>query len=418
MRISIFGIGYVGAVSAACLAESGHEVIVFDIDAAKMDAIRAGRAPVSETDLGLMIRKHVQSGALRAATDASDALMNSDMSFVCVGTPGDENGALRLDYVEAACREIAVVLADKAYHCVVLRSTMLPGSARVILSMIEEVSGKKAGRDFSFGNNPEFLREGTALHDYFHPPKIVIGAVDGRSAEMIDALYRKIKAPRAITTLEIAEGVKYADNAWHATKIGFANEIGNVLKAHGVDSHEVMDIFCLDTKLNISKAYLKPGFAFGGSCLLKDLRALQAGAGAKNTNTPFFDSLLYSNDEQIACAVDMIKKTGEKNIGLIGLSFKPGTSDVRESPLLRLAYILIDQNYNLKIYDPLVRGGEEKIAKRMVDKPEEIFKTAGVIVAGHFHAGLNKLPPDVAIIDLVRLDEQVRKRENYQGICW
>lgn len=439
MKISVFGLGYVGAVASACLAESGFDVIAIDKDPIKVKCIGEGRSPIVEPGLPEMIKNNKEKGKLKATLDVREAVMNSDISLICVGTPSNADGSLKLDYVADVCREIGEVLKDKKeFHAVVLRSTVVPGTARdIAIPALEKASGKKAGVDFGFGNNPEFLRESTAIYDYFNPPKIVIGALDDKTAQMMVAVYDGIKADTAICAVEVSEGVKYADNAWHAMKVGFANELGNILKELGVDSHKVMDIFFLDTKLNISKAYLKPGFAFGGSCLPKDVRAIRASGKAKGLKTPIFDSLLDANDEQVKRAQRMIKDSGLKKVGLMGLSFKAGTDDLRESPLVTLADILIKDGYELTIYDPCVfeaanmeganqkyiREGIPHISKGLVEKPEDFLSKVDVIVIGNhgedYAKILDKANDNIQIIDLVRLkNNAAESRKTYTGICW
>ena len=276
MKISIFGLGYVGAVSAGCLATDGHEVVGVDPNKTKVDLINEGKTPIIEKDIGEMIAAAVAAGRLRATTDVRQAVMDTDISLICVGTPSQLNGNLDLSYVRRVCEEIGSALRDKpAFHVVVARSTMLPGSMRnVVIPTLESYSGKQAGVDFGVCNNPEFLREGTAVYDYYHPPKTVIGESDTRAGDVLVELYKDMDAPLIRTDIETAEMVKYTDNNWHALKVAFANEIGNLCKALGIDGHKVMQIFCQDTKLNLSPYYMKPGFAFGGSCLPKDVRAL------------------------------------------------------------------------------------------------------------------------------------------------
>ncbi|MCB9979045.1 MAG: UDP-glucose/GDP-mannose dehydrogenase family protein [Rhodospirillales bacterium] len=439
MRVSVFGLGYVGAVASACLADSGHTVLAVDMEEVKVRCINEGRSPIVEPGLDELIAKCQKNGALRATLSCEEAVNNTDISLICVGTPSNADGSLKLDYVEAVCKEIGEVIKNKKeFHTVVLRSTCVPGTARnVAIPALEKASGKKAGVDFGFGNNPEFLRESTAVYDYYNPPKIVIGADDERTAKAISGLYEGIDAPEAVTNVSVSEGVKYADNAWHAMKVGFANELGNILKEHGVDSHEVMKIFFLDTKLNISKAYLLPGFAFGGSCLPKDVRALRASAQKKGLNTPVFDSLLEANDEQVRRALSMIRASGKKKIGLMGLSFKAGTDDLRESPLVTLADVLVKDGFELTIYDPSVwhatqfeganqkyiREGIPHISKGLIEKPEDFIKSAELFVIGNkghdYAAILEKTDPDAPIIDLVRLQHApIEDRKSYTGICW
>lgn len=426
MNIAVFGIGYVGAVTAACLARDGNAVIAVDPDPAKVEALNAAHAPMNERGLDEIIAEGVKAGRLRATSDPAEAVTHSDMTLLCVGTPGQEDGSIDLTYVRQACGEIGRALRKhKHYHTIVLRSTMLPGTAQnVCLPIIEESAKKKAGKDFGFGNNPEFLRESTAIADYYSPPKIVVGAFDEQSGRTIMSLYDGIDAPRVITTIRTAEAVKYADNVWHAMKVGFANEIGNVLKAAGVDSHRVMDIFSMDQKLNISRAYLKPGFAYGGSCLPKDLGALRAMAKDKGLSTPLFDALQTANTRQIARAVDMVRATGRKKIAILGLAFKPGTDDLRESPLVTLAGELINYGYDIKIYDPGLReNGAGVLSPLLVDDPHAIRQEREVFIVGHntphFREILATLPaPDTPIIDLVRIDNGLEERKNYDGICW
>jgi GDP-mannose 6-dehydrogenase len=440
MRVSIFGLGYVGAVAAACIADTGHEVVAIDTDPVKVKCIQEGRSPIVEPGLPELIAKNVKEGRLRATLSCEEAVMNTDISMICVGTPSNADGSLKLDYVEAVCKEIGAIIAKKdGFHSVVLRSTVVPGTARnIAIPALERTSGKKAGTGFGFGNNPEFLRESQAIFDYFNPPKTVIGALDETTAKRVSEIYKDMKCPEVITDVQIAEGVKYADNAWHATKVGFANELGNILKALGVDSHKVMDIFCLDTKLNISKAYLKPGFAFGGSCLPKDVRAIRASGKAKGLNTPFFDALLAANEEQVKRGYDMVIQSGKKKVALMGLAFKAGTDDLRESPLVTLADRLVKAGIELKIYDPAVfeasnmeganqkyiREGIPHISKCLVEKPEELTADSELFIIGNhgedYAEILEKQANDNAeIIDLVRLKNATNEsRDSYEGICW
>lgn len=439
MRVSIFGLGYVGAVASACLADSGHDVIAIDSDPVKVKCIQQSRSPIVEPGLEESIARNVANGKLRATLSCEEAVMNSDISLICVGTPSNEDGSLKLDYVAEVCRQIGEVIKTKnAFHSVVLRSTVVPGTARnIAIPTLEKASGKKAGQDFGFGNNPEFLRESTAIYDYFNPPKVVIGALDDRTADAIAELYSNIKAPTVTTDVEVSEGVKYADNAWHALKVGFANEMGNILKEHGVDSHKVMDIFCLDEKLNISKAYLKPGFAFGGSCLPKDVRAIRASAQAKGIKTPIFDSLLEANEGQIGRAHEMIMKSGKKKIGMMGLAFKADSDDLRESPLVALADRLLKDGMELVIYDPCVfkaanmdgsnhkyiHEGIPHISRCLVGTPAELLEKSELFVIGNHGADfghiLDKANDNSTIIDLVRLKNAVgESRSAYTGICW
>ena len=430
MKISVFGIGYVGAVTSACLCQSGHDVIAVDINLDKVGAIQNGKAPIFEKDLAPLIQRYIGSSNLTATDNIQHAIQNSDISLICVGTPSKPDGSLDLKYVTALCEDIGNILkTTDSFHTIVLRSTMLPGSAEnICLPILEKASGKKAGINFGFGNNPEFLREGSAIADYFAPPKIVVGANDKKSATIIMSLYDGIDAPRITTEIKIAEGVKYADNAWHAMKIGFANEIGNILADCGVDSHKVMDIFCQDEKLNISKAYLKPGFAFGGSCLPKDVRAIISRGQEMGLSTPLFNSLITANDNQITRAFEKIKSANVKNIILLGLSFKADTDDIRESPLVALAHKLIEADFNLKIYDPRVSQNYDFENSPTIKKSHFIenidnSKDTEMFIIGNnsteFINIIKNIKNDSAqILDLVRLSPDIITREGYRGICW
>ncbi|MCJ7646138.1 nucleotide sugar dehydrogenase, partial [bacterium] len=276
MRISVFGLGYVGCVSAACLARDGHKVMGVDINQNKVDIINSGRSPVVEKDIDEIIKEVVKSQKLIATTDVKEAVGNSEISMICVGTPSNDNGSLDLKYVKRVCVEIGTGLREKdEYHVVVVRSTMLPSSVEEeLIPILEKTSGKKAGVDFGVCMNPEFMREGSSVYDFYHPPMTVIGELDKRSGGIVEEIYANIDAPVVRTAIRVAEMIKYVSNAFHGLKVCFANEIGNICKKLGIDSHEVMEIFCMDKKLSLSPYYLKPGFAFGGSCLPKDLRAL------------------------------------------------------------------------------------------------------------------------------------------------
>jgi GDP-mannose 6-dehydrogenase len=437
MTIAVFGLGYVGAVSSACLAKDGHTVIGVDPNATKVDLINAGKSPIIEKDVGTIIRQTVTDGRLRASTDADEAIEASDLSLVCVGTPSAANGSLDLSYVESVCRTIGAALAKKTtYHTVVIRSTILPGTIRgLVIPTLEEASQKKAGRDFGLCNNPEFMREGTAVYDYHNPPKTVIGAVDGKSAEVLGALYEKLPGPMVVTNIETAEMVKYVDNVWHALKISFANEIGAICKPLDIDSHAVMDIFCQDTKLNISAQYLKPGFAFGGSCLSKDLRALTFHSNRLDLKLPVLESILESNRIQVNRAFDLITRQGKKRIGILGFSFKAGTDDLRESPIVDLAERLIGKGYELRLYDKnvslakLVGANRDyilnhipHIAGLMVDSAEQLTEHAEVLIVGNgsdeFADIVSNRTSDQYVIDLVRIGRETNDSPGYEGIAW
>lgn len=436
MKISIFGLGYVGAVSAGCLATDGHSVVGVDPNRTKVELINQGTTPIIEKDIGEMIATTVKSGHLRATLDVRDAVLNTDMSLICVGTPSQLNGNLDLSHVRKVCEEIGAAIKEKSeFHVVVARSTMLPGSMRnLVIPTLEAASGKVAGVDFGVCNNPEFLREGTAVYDYYHPPKTVIGETDAKAGEMLVQLYEKMQAPLIRTDVETAEMVKYTDNTWHAVKVAFANEIGNICKAVGIDGHKVMEIFCQDTKLNLSPYYMKPGFAFGGSCLPKDVRALTYKARSLDLDLPLLNSVLPSNQRQVEKGIKMITDKGNRKVGILGFSFKAGTDDLRESPLVDVIEYLLGKGYELKLYDKNVNlaaltGANQDyilnhiphISKLMVNSIDEVLEFAQTIVIGNgaeeFKAVPNNLKADQQLVDLVRISKQ-QSGEQYDGICW
>ncbi|HXA48296.1 MAG TPA: UDP-glucose/GDP-mannose dehydrogenase family protein [Burkholderiaceae bacterium] len=436
MKISIFGLGYVGAVSAGCLASDGHEVIGVDPNRTKVELINQGNTPIIEKDIGEMIAAAVKDRLLRATLDVRDAVMSSDISLICVGTPSQINGNLDLSHVRRVCEEIGAAIKEKdAFHVVVARSTMLPGSMRsVVIPTLEAASGKKAGVDFGVCNNPEFLREGTAVYDYYNPPKTVIGESDVKAGAMLVTLYEKMDAPLIRTDVETAEMVKYTDNTWHAVKVAFANEIGNICKAIGIDGHKVMDIFCKDEKLNLSSYYMKPGFAFGGSCLPKDVRALTYKAKSLDLDLPLLNSVLPSNRRQIEKGIKMIVDKGSKKVGILGFSFKAGTDDLRESPLVEVIEYLLGKGYELKLYDKNVNlaaltGANQDyilnhiphISKLMMTSMNEVLEFADTIVIGNGAAEFKNvraaLKPTQVIVDLVRIGTE-QSGEQYDGICW
>jgi GDP-mannose 6-dehydrogenase len=437
MRVSIFGLGYVGVVSAACLCKEGHQVIGADPNPTKVDLIRRGLSPIVEKDTPELIGEAVAKGVLQSTGDSKKAVMSSDLSLICVGTPSQLNGSLDLRYVRKVCEEIGGSLKEKdGFHVVVCRSTVLPGTMRsVVIPTLEEYSGKSAGKDFGVCNNPEFLREGTAVFDFYHPPKTVIGETDSRSGDMVASLYANLDAPLIRTQIEVGEMVKYVDNVWHALKVSFANEIGAICKGVGIDSHKVMDIFCQDTKLNLSPYYMKPGFAFGGSCLPKDVRALTYKARTLDLDLPILRSILPSNQNQVETGLRMITSLGKKRIGLLGFSFKEGTDDLRESPLVEVIERLLGKGYDIRIYDrnvsvaKLVGANRDyllnhipHISSLMVESVERILNHAEVIVIGNrskeFDAVLPRIRPDQVVVDLVRTTSQTTQEGKYYGICW
>jgi len=436
LRVSVFGLGYVGAVSAGCLAHDGHDVIGVDPLPTKVDLINRGQSPIIERDIGEIVAATVKAGRLRATLDPVGAIRETELSFVCVGTPSQANGNLDLRFIRRICEQIGHVLKTKtARHTVVIRSTILPGTMRkIVIPTLEEASGKEAGVDFGVCNNPEFLREGSAVQDFRNPPKTVIGELDRASGDILAALYLKLEAPLIRTNLESAEMVKYVDNSWHALKIGFANEIGTICKSLGLDAHVVMNMFCQDRKLNISPAYLLPGFAFGGSCLPKDLRALSYQAKMHDLQLPILTSILPSNEMQIARGVQLITGKGNTRVGVLGFSFKAGTDDLRESPLIEVIERLIGKGYDLRIYDKnvniasLVGANRDfilnhipHISKLMVGDIDAVLNHAQTIVIGNKDPDFNAVPERLregqVLIDFVRVIEG-SSNGNYDGISW
>jgi GDP-mannose 6-dehydrogenase len=436
MKISIFGIGYVGCVSAACFAHAGHDVTGVDVNPTKVDIINSGKSPIVEPQMNELIHDVVQAGKLRATTDSMRAVQSSDISLVCVGTPSKPNGSLDLGHVAHVCEEIGAALATKdTHHTIVIRSTMLPGSIESVAQpALEKTSRKVAGKDFGLCVNPEFLREGTSVKDFYAPPFTLIGADDEETAKIVSSLYQNIDAPIFTTTIKTAEMVKYVCNCFHALKVSFANEIGNICKALELDSHEVMKVFCADTKLNLSPYYLKPGFAFGGSCLPKDLRAVSYKAKELDVEVPLLSAITATNKLQVEKALDMVLNTGNKQVGVLGFSFKAGTDDLRESPMVTLIETLLGKGLELVIYDrdvSLARlFGSNKayieeeiphIAKLMRGSIDEVLEAANTIVIGNrseeFRQIESRLRPGQTVIDLVRLFERT-SGDGYQGICW
>jgi GDP-mannose 6-dehydrogenase len=438
MKLSIFGLGYVGTVTSACFARDGHEVIGVDVNPQKVALLNDGKSPIVEEEIGDMVMESVRAGRLRATEEVHDAIMNSDLSLICVGTPSNGNGSLSLYSVISVCRSIAQVLRHKKeYHLIVLRSTVLPGTVnRVILPLIEQESGKKLCNGFGLCFNPEFLREGSSVKDFYAPPFTLIGARDRAIAEKAQELYKNLEAPVYLTSIEVAETIKYASNAYHALKIAFANEIGTYCKALGIDSHQVMEIFAADNKLNISTAYLKPGFAFGGSCLPKDLRALLYEAKIHDLQLPVLQSILPSNEAHLQRATDMVTSLRKKKVGLLGLSFKAGTDDLRESPLVKLTETLLGKGYELRIYDRdvslarLTGANKEYIEKEIPHLScllrkslDEVIDFAEVLIVGNsnpeFAEILTRRRPEQIVVDLVRIfAEDGAAQPNYRGICW
>ncbi len=439
MKISVIGMGYVGAVCSACFAQDGHEVIGVDVDPTKVNLINNGQSPIIEAGLEKLISEGIKNRRLRATTDLTDAVKNTDLSIICVGTPSQMNGNLDLRYIRNVCEEIGEVLKEKDdYHVVCMRSTVLPGTAHdIAIPVLEDFSGKKNGEGFGYASNPEFLRESTAIYDFYNPPKTVIGESDKISGDLVASLHEKLPAPLVRVDIPTAEMIKYADNSWHAVKVTFGNEIGIISKKLGIDGQKVMEVFCMDEKLNISPYYLRPGFAFGGSCLPKDVRAITYKAHSIDVDVPLLNSLMPSNISQIDRVFDMIQSSHKNKIALLGLSFKADTDDLRESPIVTLVEKMIGKGIDLEIYDKNVSlaklTGANKaylentiphISKLLKQDLNQVIDKADVVIIAHvldefknFADIRNRVSDDTMIIDLVRITDEP-SHDNYEGICW
>ena len=439
LSVSIFGLGYVGSVSAACFASMGHKVTGVDVSRAKVEMMDSGRTPIIEARMSEMVGEARRAGLLHATTDATAAVLNSEVSFVCVGTPSLKNGKLDLSHIEHVAREIgAAIRQKKSPHVFVLRSTVLAGTTEtVVLPILEKESGKKCGQDFTACYNPEFMREGSAVADFLNPPYTILGARDTQHLAPLRELYKNTPGTLYETTIPVAEMVKYFSNCYHALKVGFANEMGTMCKHLGVDAHAVTKIFTSDTKLNISPAYLSPGFAFGGSCLPKDLRAITYKAKELDLKLPLLESLMPSNAEHVDRAVKMVMSTGKKKIAQLGLSFKAGTDDLRESPQVQLIKRLLGEGLEVKVWDEDVSMGRLAGANRQYIEEviphigsvlcadlEGVLRTAEVVILGNKSASKDQLAkylrPEQIVIDLIHLDKTRRPEgaRTYEGICW
>ena len=436
MRISIFGLGYVGAVCAGCLSARGHEVIGVDVSQTKIDLINQGKSPIVEPGLAELLEAGINSGLLRGTTDVGAAVLASELSFIAVGTPSKRNGDLDLGYMESVCKQIGAALRDKQErHTVVVRSTVLPGTVKnVVIPLIEAASGKKAGVDFGVATNPEFLRESTAIKDYDFPAMTVIGELDEQSGDLLQELYSELDAPIIRKSIEVAEMIKYTCNVWHAAKVTFANEIGNIAKELSIDGRKEMEIFCHDTKLNLTPYYMKPGFAFGGSCLPKDVRALNYRAGSLDVEAPLIGSLMRSNAAQVQKAFDIIASHDSRKVALLGLSFKAGTDDLRESPQVELAEMLIGKGFDLSIYDrnveyARVHGANKEyieskiphVSSLLNSDLDDVVAKADIIVLGNSDERFAKLaeqaPSGKRVVDLVGFMPHASNGVA-EGICW
>ena len=437
MNISIFGLGYVGTVSAVCLSNNGHKVIGVDTSPFKVQSINDGKSPIVEPGVDDLLHRALNQGMLSATTDVAEAVMNTEISLLCVGTPSKANGSLSLDQVMRVAEQIGAVLKKKpGYHGVVVRSTVLPGTIETVTSILENASGKKVLKDFGVAFNPEFLREGTSILDFENPPYTVVGTVDDRMVKMLKDIYKGVNAPFHLVKVKEAELLKYTCNSFHAVKVTFANEIGAISKKLGIDSHAVMKIFVEDTKLNISPYYLKPGFAFGGSCLPKDVRAITYESRILDVTTPLLDSLLSSNEVQIQRVVDWVIEKKKKKVGVLGLSFKSDTDDLRESPIVSVVETLLGKGYSIAIYDSNVNlsrlvGANRSyieqeiphISSLMKRNVEEVLDVAEVILVANKGAGFNevlsRIRPDQIVLDLIRITNELSMiKGTYEGICW
>jgi GDP-mannose 6-dehydrogenase len=438
MRISIFGIGYVGAVSSGCLADLGHEIVGVDVSADKVAMLNRGLSPIVEAEIGDLIAANVKSGRLRATQDVDEAIAGTDVSFISVGTPSAPNGSVSMRAVDEVVGQIARALRNKSTpHAVVMRSTVPPGTAEErVLPILERESGRAHGPDLRYYSNPEFLRESTAVRDFHKPPFTLIGAPEGDDAAIVREMYQAVDAPVQVTPYRVAESVKYLSNVYHAVKLAFANEAGAVLAAYGVDSREAFRLFCEDRILNVSPAYLRPGFAFGGSCLPKDIRSFLALADGKDVAAPFLKNVLPSNQSIVERAYEMVARHGRQRVALFGLAFKQGTDDLRESPFVTLAEKLLGKGYDLAIFDRSVdiarlTGANRAYIDReiphlerlLVETPAVALDGAGLVVIGHIgredHPAFHAAYAGQAVIDLAGLpDLQDAAGAAYQGLCW
>jgi GDP-mannose 6-dehydrogenase len=434
MNISIFGLGYVGCVSMGCLAQNGHQVIGVDINPVKIGLINQGKPTIVEKEIDTLIAENRKKGKITATRDYREAVLKTSISIVCVGTPSTPQGHLELGAIYETARQIGESLREKdAFHVVVIRSTVLPGTNKKVGEIIQQHSGKSRNTDFGVVSNPEFLREGSSVYDYYNPPVIVIGTDNPRAAQLTRKMYQRIEAPVEETAIEAAELIKYVNNSFHALKVSFANEVGNICKKLGIDSHQLMNLFCMDQQLNLSAYYLKPGFAFGGSCLPKDLKALQTLAHDFYLKSPVLSAVHESNENQKKQALRMILEKDCKKIGMLGLSFKPGTDDLRLSPLVDLAESLLGKGYSLLIYDKNVNiskltGTNKEYIDRHIphlselvsDDLEHVISNSELIVIAHKNPEfecINTRYPEKTFIDLVKIKEGV-SQGNYEGICW
>lgn len=437
MNISIFGLGYVGCVGMGCLAQNGHKIIGVDITKAKVDAINRGESPIVEKGINELLKTQFDLGNIEATNDSLYAVKNTDVSFICAGTPSTPEGHLNLNAIFKVAEDIALGLKEKdEFHVVVIRSTVLPGTNEKVSARLEKISGKQQNRDFAVVSNPEFLREGSAINDYYAPPYTLIGSENKQAIEIMKTVYDKIEAPIVTADVKVGEIMKYVCNAFHAQKVVFANEVGNICKTLGVNSHKVMEIFCMDKKLNISPYYLKPGFAYGGSCLPKDLKALSTIAHDNYIDCHLIESIERSNEHQKEIVFNQIIQLGVSSLGFLGLSFKADTDDLRNSPILDIIERLLGKGYDVKIYDKnvhfsqLMGANKEYVLKKIpfiskfvTSEYKDVVEGSQAIVvvnnSAEFKDILNNLPEEKIIFDLVNIDFNGKKqRKNYIGTAW
>lgn len=433
MNISIFGLGYVGCVGMGCLSKQGHVMVGVDVSDEKVKRVNSGQATIVENEIDTLMADGFQQHLIRATKDYKEAVLNTDISFICVGTPSSDNGHLNLEYIYQTAREIGEALITKStFHIVVIRSTVFPGTNAKVSELIESVSGKKRNSDFAVVSNPEFLREGTAVADYMNPPLTVLGSSCSKAIQIMQELYKNTNAPIEVVDIEVAEMIKYVNNSYHALKVVFANEVGTICKQLGVDSHEVMRIFCMDKQLNISPYYFKPGFAYGGSCLPKDLKGLKTLAHDLYLDTPVLNAIDDSNNKHISQVIYQIEKTGKRKIGICGLSFKAGTDDMRNSPIVNVIEALYGKGYDIRIFDKnvslsrLIGKNKSVITEKLPhldsmlqDDLSLLVDWAEVLVVSNKDKVFKSMSvrPEQKIIDLVRIKE-LESFDNYSGLCW
>jgi len=436
MEITIFGLGYVGCVGLGCLAEQGHSLIGVDIDKAKVDLINKGKATIVEKDIDELIKRNVTDERIAATTNSFEAVINSEIAIICVGTPNDENGHLDMTYIYRVAKEIAEALKEKkGFYTVAIRSTVMPGTNKKVAGIIEKYSNKTSGKDFAVVSNPEFLREGSAVEDFFNPPYTVLSSESEIGLEIMKNVYKSLSSEIIVTPIGTAELIKFVNNSFHGLKVVFANEVGRICKSIGVDSIDLMELFTKDKILNISPYYFKPGFAYGGSCLPKDLKALNSIAHDKYINLPVLSSIEESNQVHIDYVFNLLMSKKRKKIGFYGISFKAGTDDLRFSPALEIVERLLGKGFDIKIYDKNVNlsrlMGKNKeyifnklphINNLLKEDMEEFINSVEVLVVVNKDNDIEELLSsdlsNVQIIDLVRLKEEEKIVTNYEGICW